>query len=259
MFQKLLKFRSCSLRSAAVLLPPAAAQSETSLQPRVRLSTGPQQKHRTFYEFRTYSIRPDRTAAFLQLTNEKIHLRTAHSELIGYWSVEFGGLNQVFHIWKYDSYSQRASVRAALAQDPSWISEYISKAIPMLRSQESEVAYLVPWSRLQEPPQEGGVYELASFQMRPGGPALWADAFQAAVTSHDAPGHGALLGAFHTEWGRLNRVHALWWFQSCDLRADLRHKAHTDARVVAAVRSCVVHLDSQENKLLVPCSFSPLK
>ncbi|TNN42572.1 Protein NipSnap 3B [Liparis tanakae] len=219
----MLKFRSCSLRSAAALRPPAQP-------PRVRLSTGPQQEHRTFYEFRTYSIRPDRTAAFLQLTNEKIHLRTAHSELIGYWSVEFGGLNQVFHIWKYDSYSQRACVRAALAQDPSWISEYISKAIPMLRSQESEVAYLVPWSRLQEPPQEGGVYELASFQMRPGGPAVWGDAFQAAVTSHDAPGHGTLLGAFHTECGRLNRV-----------------------------RNCVVHLDSQQNQLLLPCAFSPLK
>lgn len=67
----------------------------------MHLSTGPQQKHKTFYEFRTYCIRPDQNAAFLKLTNEKIHLRTAHSELIGYWSVEYGGLNQVFHIWKY--------------------------------------------------------------------------------------------------------------------------------------------------------------
>lgn len=62
---------------------------------------GPQQKHQTFYELRTYRIRPDQNSAFHQLTNEKIHLRTAHSELIGYWSVEYGGLNQVFHIWKY--------------------------------------------------------------------------------------------------------------------------------------------------------------
>ncbi|XP_044061680.1 protein NipSnap homolog 3A isoform X2 [Siniperca chuatsi] len=141
------KFRSSSLRSAAVLLTPA--------QPRVRLSTGPQQEHTTFYEFRTYCIRPDQNAAFLKLTAEKIHLRTAHSELIGYWSVEYGGLNKVFHIWKYDSFSQRAAVRAALAQDPSWISEYISKAIPMLTSQDNEVTYLVPWSHLQRPPQEG--------------------------------------------------------------------------------------------------------
>ena len=55
-----------------------------------------------------------------------------------------------------DSYSQRAAVRAALAKDPSWISEYISKALPMLTSQDNEVLYLVPWSHLQGPPQEGG-------------------------------------------------------------------------------------------------------
>lgn len=67
----------------------------------MRLSTGPQQEHGTFYEFRTYNIRPEQNAAFLKLTNEKIHLRTAHSQLIGYWSVEYGALNQVFHIWKY--------------------------------------------------------------------------------------------------------------------------------------------------------------
>lgn len=80
---------------------PGDCLSLSSLQPRVRLSTGPQQEQRTFYEFRTYCIRPDQNAAFLKLTGEKIHLRTAHSQLIGYWAVEYGGLNQVFHIWKY--------------------------------------------------------------------------------------------------------------------------------------------------------------
>ncbi|XP_069029609.1 protein NipSnap homolog 3A [Embiotoca jacksoni] len=245
---KLLRF----LRTAAGLRPPAA-------QPRARLSSGPQQKHTTFYEFRTYSIRPDQNSAFLKLTNEKIHLRTAHSELIGYWSVEYGGLNQVFHIWKYDSYAQRAAVRAALAQDPCWMSEYISMAIPMLTSQDNEVVYLIPWSPLQRPPQEGGVFELVSFQMCPGSPALWGDDFQAAVSSHDAPGYGKLMGAFHSEVGALNRAHALWWFESADQRAEVRHKAHTDPRVVAAVRSSVVHLDSQNNRLMFPCPFSPMK
>lgn len=243
-----------SLRSAAALLPAAA-----SSQPCVRLSSGSQQEHRTFYEFRTYSIQPHLNAAFLKLTNEKIHLRTAHSQLIGYWSVEYGGLNKVFHIWKYDSYSQRAAVRAALSQDPIWLKDYISVAIPMLVSQDNEVTYLVPWSHLQSPPQEGGVFELSSHLMRPGGPAVWGDAFQAAVTSHDAPGYGKLLGAFHSECGRLNTVHALWWFQSADQRAEVRHRSHSDARVVSAVRSCAGHLSSQENKLMFPCSFSPMK
>uniref|UniRef100_A0A672GZM2 Protein NipSnap homolog 3A-like n=1 Tax=Salarias fasciatus TaxID=181472 RepID=A0A672GZM2_SALFA len=255
----------CALRSAALLRAPAAAAAQSGalpssgLQRHAGLATGPQQKQSTFYELRTYNIRPDQTTAFLKLTNEKIHLRTAHSELLGYWNVEYGALNQVFHIWKYDSYSQRAGVRAAVAQDPSWVSDFLSKAIPMLTSQDNAVAYLVPWCTLRRPPQEGGVFELVSFRMRPGGPAVWGHSFQAALTSHDASGYGKLLGAFHNEYGQLNTVHALWWFENADKRAELRQKAHNDARVVAAVRESVAHLDSQTARLMYACPFSPMK
>ncbi|CAN9514566.1 unnamed protein product [Ophioblennius macclurei] len=256
----MLKLR-CALRPFMLLLRAPAASQNGALPPsrQAGFSSGPQQMQSTFYEFRTYNIRPDQNSAFLRLTNEKIHLRTAHSELLGYWSVEYGGLNQVFHIWKYDSYFQRAGVRAALAQDPSWVSDYLSKAIPMLTSQDNAVTYLVPWCSLQKPPQEGGVFELVTFRMRPGGPAVWGRSFQAALTSHDASGYGKLLGAFHNEFGQMNTVHALWWFESADRRAELRHKAHTDARVVAAVRESVLHLDSQTAHLMYACPFSPMK
>ncbi|KAG7277948.1 hypothetical protein CRUP_022118 [Coryphaenoides rupestris] len=177
-----------ALRSLAANTGRVCAQPPRVV--RALFSTGPQQPHSTFYEFRTYFIRPEQNVAFLKLTQEKIHLRTAHSELLGYWSVEYGGLNQVFHIWKYDSFSQRAGVRAALSQEPQWLGEYISKAIPMLTAQDNEVTYLVPWSQIQKPPKEGGVYELATFQMHPGGPAVWGKAFQATVCSRATPGYG---------------------------------------------------------------------
>lgn len=49
------------------------------------------------------------------------------------------------------------------------------------------------------------MYELVSYQMCPGGPAVWGQDFQAAVTAHDAPGYAKLVGAFHSEFGQLNR------------------------------------------------------
>ncbi|KAG5849539.1 hypothetical protein ANANG_G00112030 [Anguilla anguilla] len=216
---------------------------KNSIEARASISTGPQQQQATFYEFRTYCIKPEQNAAFLKLTNEKIHLRTAHSELLGYWSVEYGGLNQVFHIWKYDSYAQRAGVRAALAKDPQWIEQYISKAMPMLTSQDNEVTYLVPWCGLQTPPTEGGAYELATFQMKPGAGGL---------------GGGLPGGRQHPlQAGVLPPVHALWWYETPDQRAASRHSAHGDARVVAAVRESVTYLESQSNKLLFPTPSPP--
>lgn len=32
-------------------------------------------------------------------------------------------------------------------------------------------------------------------------------------------------------------VHVLWWYESADQRAAIRHKSHGDARVVAAGKS----------------------
>ncbi|XP_028661737.2 LOW QUALITY PROTEIN: protein NipSnap homolog 3A [Erpetoichthys calabaricus] len=191
------------VRSArGLLLRGSFRQAATQL--RADISTGPQQQHGNFLKFRTYDIKPDHLSAFLKLTDDNIQLRTAHSELVGYWTVEHGGLNQVFHIWKYDSYAQRTAVRAALAKDHDWMSKYISKMMPMLNSQDSEVNYLVPWCKLGKPPKQG-VYELVSFQMKPGGPAVWGPAFQAAINTHDSPGYAQLIGVFHSEFGDLNK------------------------------------------------------
>ncbi|XP_077429494.1 protein NipSnap homolog 3A isoform X1 [Vanacampus margaritifer] len=149
LFGKMTRLSRCARLLARFRLSPDVHRS-------AGLSTGAREGGGALYEFRTYQIRPDRSSAFLKLTHEKIHLRTAHSELIGYWSVEYGALNQVFHIWKYDSFSHRAAVRAALAQDERWIGEYVSQAIPMLTCQDNHVAALLPWSRITAPPHAGG-------------------------------------------------------------------------------------------------------
>lgn len=49
-----------------------------------------------------------------------------------------------------------------------------------------------------------GVYEWVTFQMKPGGPALWGEAFQAAINAHINTGYTKLIGVFHTEYGLLN-------------------------------------------------------
>uniref|UniRef100_A0A8C8FI65 NIPSNAP domain-containing protein n=1 Tax=Oncorhynchus tshawytscha TaxID=74940 RepID=A0A8C8FI65_ONCTS len=190
--------------------------------PRACMSTGPQQQHGTFYEFRTYSIQPEKNVVF------GCPMRRSTCVLLtqSYWSMEYGGLNQVFPHLEV-CYAQRAGVRASLAQDPNRIAENISKAMPMLTSQDNEVTYLVPWSKVESLPKDGG-------ECIRGGPAVWGEVFQAAVSAHAAGGHAHLVGVFHSEFGWLNNFNALWWYESPDQRAAVRHKAHGDARLVAA-------------------------
>ncbi|XP_032745818.1 protein NipSnap homolog 3A-like isoform X1 [Rattus rattus] len=222
-------------------------------------ATDHREREGTFYEFCTYYLKPSNVEEFLYNFKKNVHLRTAHSELVGYWSVGFGGrLNTVFHIWKYDSYAQRAAVYKALAKDNDWQERFLIPNLPFIDKQESEITYLVPWCKLGTPPKEG-VYELATFMMKPGGPALWGDAFERAVNAHANQGYVKLIGVFHSEYGLLNRVHVLWWVEDADRRAAGRHQAHEDPKVVSAVRESVNYLDTQQNMFLIPWSFSPLK
>eukprot|EP00128_Syssomonas_multiformis_P015419 Colp12_sorted_trinity150504_noHs@29999 len=105
---------------------------------------------RPVYELRTYKIQPAKFGDFLALTKEKIHMRTSHSPLLGYWTTELGGLNEVVHIWKYDSLAQRAAVRAALGQDKKWQQEYMAVMLPMLSSQENYLMLALDESAVKE-------------------------------------------------------------------------------------------------------------
>ena len=73
----------------------------TSVAPLATTAGGEGAGGRKLYELRTYSIKPARTAEFLKMSNEHMNLRMAHSKLIGYWTCELGGLNEVVHIWEY--------------------------------------------------------------------------------------------------------------------------------------------------------------
>ncbi|KFO19050.1 Protein NipSnap like protein 3A [Fukomys damarensis] len=197
---------------------------------------------------------------FLENFKKNVHLRTAHSELVGYWSVEFGGrMNKVFHIWKYDNFAHRTAVRKALAKDKEWQEQFLIPNLALIDKQESEITYLVPWCKIERPAKEG-IYELATFQMKPGGPALWGNAFKRAVHTHVNRGYTKLVGVFHTEYGVLNRVHVLWWHESADTRASGRHESHEDPRVVAAdnfahrtaVRKAVAKDKEWQEQFLIP-------
>lgn len=88
-------------------------------------------------EFRTYSIAPQHYPAFLDLTNRKIERRMQHSKLLGYFTSELGGINQVCHFWEYDSLAQRQRVRTALTEDSEWMQGYMKEMRPMLEKQDN--------------------------------------------------------------------------------------------------------------------------
>ena len=73
-------------------------------------------------EQRTYIVKPGRTAEYLAAV-ETLGLpimRPLLGGLIGYFVTEIGALNQVVHLWAYDSLEDRARRRKAVEEHPGW-------------------------------------------------------------------------------------------------------------------------------------------
>ena len=73
-------------------------------------------------EMRTYTLKPLRTADFLNLYEQAaLPLQLKYlGHLIGFYVSELGPLNQVVHLWGFDSLAERESRRRAMEQDPGW-------------------------------------------------------------------------------------------------------------------------------------------
>ncbi|XP_063613229.1 protein NipSnap homolog 3B-like, partial [Penaeus indicus] len=120
------------------------------------------------YELRTYTVYPDKMREYLNITSEEFHLRTAHSKILGFWTSEIGGLNQVVHIWEYESLAHRSTVRAKLAGDKEWLSRYVSRVAGMWQQQENSLMTLLPGTSLALP-SGTGVYEIQTVNLQGAG------------------------------------------------------------------------------------------
>jgi hypothetical protein len=102
------------------------------------------------YEMRTYDVKPGMLNTYLKLFNDVgMPERKPHNNLVGFWFTEFGELNQVVHIWQYDSLAQRAQLRAELMQNPRWATDFLPIAMPMLDRMSSVILTPATFSPLQ--------------------------------------------------------------------------------------------------------------
>jgi NIPSNAP len=72
---------------------------------------------------RTYTIRPTKVKAYLDLY-EKMGMAVQtriQGQMIGYFTVEIGGVNQIVHMWGYKSLGERERIRAELWQNEEWL------------------------------------------------------------------------------------------------------------------------------------------
>ena len=73
-------------------------------------------------DIRTYKFQPGKMNAWLKLYEEHAWpLQQKYlGDCLGFFTTIEGALNQVVHVWRYESQADREARRTAMMQDPGW-------------------------------------------------------------------------------------------------------------------------------------------
>ena len=209
------------------------------------------------HELRMYTLKPGKMPEYLGYA-EKIG-RPARGNNYGvnhgYWTTEFGALNQIWHIWSYESLNERERLRGELAKNETWTKEYVPRIRPLLERQD--IRFIHPMKDVTPPAAEGGVYELRIYRTNVGDARPWAQKYLGILPVREkySPNVGLWVG----EAPQPNEVLHMWNYASLDARAKARAALFKDQAWLDFLKTVSGMVVEMQSTLLIPTAYSAMK
>ena len=209
------------------------------------------------HELRTYTASAGAVPDILKV-NEEVGRKARGNDygvLEGYWFTEIGPLNQVMHLWRYDSFEERVRLRAELGKNEDWTKKYVPTLRPLLVNQTTR--FLNPAKDLVAPESEGNFYEFRNYRLKPGKAAAWMKRFIGVMPVREK--YSKNVCAWITEGPNPNEVCHLWAYASLEQRMEARNGIAKEAAWQEFAAAGREDIEEMHSTMLFPASFSPLK
>jgi hypothetical protein len=201
------------------------------------------------YEIRTYRLKVGSLAEVEKRYGEAYEARKKHSELAGFFHTELGPLNEIIHIWPYQSFEERTRIRAAAAKDPTWP----PKIRDFVTAMSSEIVIPFPFAPEWKPGKLGPIYEIRQYTFRAGALPGIQERWGAKLPGRLKLSPIALVG--YVELGVANKFVHIWPYESLEQRNGIRNKARETG--VWPPGGGADDYFTQETKIAMPSAFSP--
>jgi len=200
-------------------------------------------------EMRTYLLKPGTVAAFEERFAEGLTARLQFSKLGGLWHSEVGTLNQVVHVWPYESFEDRERIGQEARKTGKWP----PKTHEFIILQENKILLPAPFSPPLEERKLGNLYEIRSYTYQPGAMPTVLERFGNVMPERVKV--SPLAGAWYSAIGSLNQFVHVWAYRDAGERDRLREEARKIKGWPPQTREFLL---KQENTLVVPAACSPL-
>ena len=209
------------------------------------------------YELRTYTMRPGMAPAAANHSAEvgRDVRGDDYGTLEGYWLTEIGPLNQVMHLWSFESMEERARLKAALGQNERWNNEYLPKMRPMLVRQDNRIlnGIIAP----KAPEGDGNIYEFRNYRLAPGAAKTWVPLFTEALAVREK--YSKIVGLWSSEAGQPNEVCHIWSYPDLKARSEARAASAADPDWRAFVGKGGDLIEEMHSTIMLPAKHSPLQ
>ena len=204
------------------------------------------------YEVRTYTLQPGSVAQFEENFAKALPAREKYSKLGAFWHTDIGPLNQVIHVWPYESVDERNAIRAEASQDPDWPPKNPPEMYVTL---SSDIYIPAPFMRPMGGGQElGNIYEMRIYTYKNGSMPEVLKRWGAAIPHREE--YSPCAAAMYSDLGSLNKWMHVWPYKDMEDRNKVRAEASQNEHWPPPTREFLL---SQENKMLVPAAFSPMR
>uniref|UniRef100_A0A8D1DGF8 Nipsnap homolog 2 n=2 Tax=Sus scrofa TaxID=9823 RepID=A0A8D1DGF8_PIG len=181
----------------------------------------------SLYKLQFHNVKPECLEAYNKICQEvlpKIHEDKHYPcTLVGTWNTWYGEQDQAVHLWRYEGgYPALTEVMNKLKENQEF-SRFRKERSNMLLSRKNQL--LLEFSFWNEPVPRSGpnIYELRSYQLRPGTMIEWGNYWARAIRFRQ-DGNEA-VGGFFSQIGELYMVHHLWAYKDLQTREDIRNAA----------------------------------
>ncbi|NP_001290996.1 protein NipSnap homolog 2-like [Esox lucius] len=213
------------------------------------------------YKIQFHNVKPECLDAYNSLCEEVLpSINTdAHypCELIGTWNTWYGEQDQAVHLWRYrGGYPALTEAMNKLMQNKLFL-EYRNERGKMLLSRRNQL--LLEFSFWNEPTPRPGpnIYELRSYQLRPGTMIEWGNYWARAIEFRQQ--NSEAVGGFFSQIGSLYMVHHLWAYKDLQSREETRNAAWRHDGWDEVVYYTVPLIQHMESRTMIPMKTSPLK
>uniref|UniRef100_A0A7N6FE13 NIPSNAP domain-containing protein n=1 Tax=Anabas testudineus TaxID=64144 RepID=A0A7N6FE13_ANATE len=213
------------------------------------------------YKIQFHNVKPECLDAYNKLCEDvlpSIHADKYYPcELVGTWNTWYGEQDQAVHLWRYrGGYPALTEVMNKLRQNKEFTA-YRKERGKMLLSRRNQL--LLEFSFWNEPvPREGpNIYELRSYQLRPGTMIEWGNYWARAIGYRQH--NREAVGGFFSQIGNLYMVHHLWAYKDLQSRENTRNAIWQQEGWHEVVYYTVPLIQYMDSRIMIPTKASPLQ